>query len=89
MKTSNFSDVGQMRSRSGTSMKRMTRDEALFEKAHVSAWEKWLDRLGWGESGYVQTYGTEDDDQDLPEGHDVGDAHGEAEYHANDAGPDD
>lgn len=90
-KASNLPDVGQMRSRKGTSMKRIKSAEALWKEGeHVS----------WGRSGghrahsrerergvcNVQGKGAEDDLEGV-DGKDVGNAQRKAENHGQDSEP--
>lgn len=77
MKASNLADVGQMRSRKGTSMKRMMNEQAL-------QWSEWWIVIAeiWP---ILQADDGENDAEDG--GEDVGNAEGKAQDHAHHAGP--
>lgn len=80
MISSNFADVGQIRSRRGTSTKRMTNAEALF--VLVSYEVPVVLRL----MGDVQSKGAEHDDHRV-EGEDVGDSHRKTNDHGQNTQP--
>lgn len=90
MAASKPDDVGQMRSSSGTSMKRMTKDDTLFwvpRREVVS-----MGPLETGKGGRVERRAglqanDAEDNNDNVEGEDVGDAQREAEDHGQDAEP--
>jgi hypothetical protein len=77
MKSSNFEEVGQMRRRSGTSMKRIMKAHALFDIRFVNV-NRGVNTL--------QANGAEDDEEWMY-GEDVCNAKSKAENHTEDSGP--